>query len=78
MRFFHTGVYPQRYRALIGAAGADHALEPFVVVCPGCGVLYVADPGEDDGLGLEDEAYVATSWLLRECPDHAHVFLVAP
>ena len=78
MRFFHTGVYPDRYRALLVAATEEAALEPFLSICPRCGDCYCADPAEDDGLGLEDEAYAATIWLQRECPDHAHLFDVAP
>ena len=51
--------------------------EPPTGDCPRCGWTYLADTEEDlDVGGADDYEYAATVRLERECPDHAHAFVV--
>ncbi len=79
MRFLHLHVHRARYRDAVIVRFEEGLLtcEPPTVDCPRCGWSYFADSGEE----LEpDEAEVlafrATVRLDRECPDHAHAFVV--
>lgn len=48
------------------------------VACPDCGQVFVADLAPDeDPWELEACEFEALDRLIHECPDHAHMFVVA-
>ena len=78
-RFLHARLHGNRLQDLAcrESLGGDPLVPLVVVFCPRCAIDYFADIApDDDPTGLKLETWAAVRRLDRECPDHAHRFVV--
>jgi hypothetical protein len=79
--FMHARIHAAGLYELLLAVNRGGSQVPRAVVmveCPTCGSPYFANlrPDEDPS-GREHDEQQARKYLVRECPDHSHQFMVS-